>query len=72
MAKVLYLRKAEVERNYAELAALSGLSEETLKRSLKGKREMGVSELVAISRALDIDPVDVAIAAKARLQNKSL
>lgn len=48
------------------------MSEETVKRSLRGKREMGISEAVAIARALDMDPVDAFIAARERLQNNSL
>lgn len=71
VAKVLYLRKAEVGQTLEQIAELTGMSRETVNRSLRGKREMGITEVVELARALNMSATDVFDAAKERIQNKS-
>lgn len=71
LAGVIRAERRAQERSHAEVFEPAGISRSTYHRYERGQRTLPVPALVAISDALNVDPADLIVRARAAVAGKS-
>lgn len=70
-ANLLRASIAEKGLNQAKLAAAIGISENSLSRKINGKRDFSLSEVVAITKVLELKkPQDIFLSEPSQIRNE--